>query len=50
LRIFLTTGFSFRYTALRLASGGLKELQNYDDQDDDDQDSDDPLRHTSPPP
>jgi hypothetical protein len=45
----LTTGFSFRCPALRLTTGGLNELQNYDDQDDDDQDSDDPLRHTSSP-
>jgi hypothetical protein len=49
LRIFSITGLSFRYPALRLAPGGLKELQNYDDQEDDDQDSDDPLQHTSPP-
>jgi hypothetical protein len=49
LRIFSITGLSFRYPALHLAPGGLKELQNYYDQDDDDQDSDDPLQHTSPP-
>lgn len=50
LRIFSTTGFFSHGSGYACLRTGLKELQDYDDQDDDNQNPDNSLRHASPPP